>query len=129
MLPNATQKRRVERWVRKWQRRIFLDGWTIETEYSTVPHEDDATEHVYAIVVPTTSHLNLSITVYPVFWTLSEEGAERRILHELVHGPTASLALMAMRSVRRKQAIKADVEHAEESLVEWMTNALWKAYR
>jgi hypothetical protein len=125
----ATDRRRVERWVRKWQRRILLQHWTLKVDFSDEPHPDTCDdEHIYAAVWPDSSRTNALMRVYPEMWTLPDDEREKWLLHELIHCPANQLGAMASRAVKRKQAVQRDADDTEEQLVQWVTNALWKAY-
>jgi hypothetical protein len=117
---------KVHRWLRKWQKKLLMHAWRYEVEFSEKSHRDTTErEIVFASVVADPAYLTVGIVIHPEFWTLSDEDKERRLLHELVHGPVEQLAILAGRAVRRRTAIAADVNTAAESLVEWFTNVLW----
>lgn len=115
--------------MRKWQRRALLHAWRVAVEFCERPHPSNTPNRVYyADTVADSRYPSVTITVYPEAFDLSDADRERWMLHELVHGPASPLGEMAQRAVRRRKAIAQDAEDAEERLVEWVANALWRAY-
>lgn len=125
----SRNKQRVYRWLRKWQRRHLLDTWQIDVTFSDTPDPDDDDDYAnHAQIVTDARYTRIYVTVFPQFDGLTEKAQEEWIAHELGHAALAPLSVIAMRAVRRKQAIKRDVEDAEERAVEQHCRALWRAY-
>lgn len=91
-------RKRVARWLNYWRRQLFLNEWTLHTEF--VPSDNShGPDFVLAEIDASPVYLEAHITIYPAFWRAPKKTQEHCIVHELVHCLTQeSLDIM------RKQA-------------------------
>ncbi|QDP68073.1 MAG: hypothetical protein Unbinned5081contig1003_5 [Prokaryotic dsDNA virus sp.] len=83
-----SQKSRINKWVKKWKKELFLDQWKIYVKY----HDFNEKEDVPASCNPDSDYMFIDIHVYKSFWSFSLKEQESFIVHELCHCITESIA-------------------------------------
>lgn len=107
----SPDRRRAEKWLEKWKKKLRLEHYTLNLYFINQPHElaedeDEDEVEVLASVQFLDDYLSAIVNIYPCFSKTTYDLAhkERTLLHELLH--------VAMRS-------------RDELAVSHMTNVIW----
>lgn len=73
-------RRRIEQLVKTWQRRLKLDHWDVEVDWTKPPSEG-----AFATCWRFNQYDRANLYIDPGFGSWSESFAERTIVHELLH--------------------------------------------
>lgn len=78
----AKQKRRVERYIKKWHTALGMRWWTINFDYS----DEDKGDEVAAITHTRWAYRHAKITFYlPVIADIGDTELENGVIHEFCH--------------------------------------------
>lgn len=124
-MPTKKEQERIKRWTKEWQKKLLLTHWTIELVFSPTSDPENVDDCTTLSCVPDLTYHRLLVTVWQDFWGETEDDQRKILVHELAHCGTAPLGELAARAIRRKQAIRKDVDNAEEQLTQWITNVIF----
>lgn len=72
---------RVQSYISKWRKRLYLDGWHFKTQYMV----EDTPEMTFAAISAQPMYLDAVLNIFPNYWKESEKDQEQIIVHELCH--------------------------------------------
>lgn len=124
-MPTKKEQEKVKKWFKTWQTKLFLTHWTVEVMFSLTSDPTGGEDTTLISCVPDLTYHILYVTVWQDFWGEPEDIQEERCVHELVHCATSPIGELAARAVKRKQAIRKDVDNTEEQLTQWMTKVIF----
>ena len=103
--------------------RLLLNAHAVAVNFSAKPRKTN--NQTAAMCYTKTPYMDVTLTIYPIFWTESRREQERIILHELLH-VIAQASKDAACSLHGGTFVTwREIEAANETLVDTLTNVLW----
>lgn len=81
----ARMKKEFLRILRKWQPKLFLQGWFFEVHFHYGSVKEQGDMHVLAEISVDTAYLKAHIHVYDAWFRAQKDIREHAIVHELCH--------------------------------------------
>lgn len=114
------RERKVNRWIRKWQRLFLLDHWDI---YYSEAEKRDSEPSLLAEINIRTRYMEADLQIFPYFWEAvgdygTDKYREETVAHELAHIIVSPLVQLIERARAGQLVTEANMNDAQEEATE-----------
>lgn len=120
MKPTKKQKKFVIDAVSKWRPILYLHKWDFEVDFMS--HDDGPAS---AEITPLHQYYKATITIFPKFWSSSDDKKEETIVHELLHAVTSPIVAQFQEMLEDRHVTLSCFNQFKEAVTQHLTNIIY----